>query len=315
MGKEFCYCDAIKWCIRANKIYHAKKKHALFLPIAVSMLFPTIYHFAGYGDAVLAKKPEPSLLRTSAIALDAKLRDCEFLDWHFKFLLSMHEVLQQTTSGSESTAAAIIKIWPKQQQQMENDNLLRNDFVVITQSEYRLYFEALLSEGHIDKFFVECTRLFHRHKGYEVAVIAADLMDNEGYKQLTQYLEQQSNDRFDDLSNPKHKNLNLDEVRLKKCCDAVVCIVNICENCPELPKCLKLNLPKYLKKFQNNLANSFKMMDAKYKKNEKVKANMNRLGKDLNRRIKHIQESKINTEYFFRNEIHSLTSMVDTFCL
>ena len=317
--KQFSYLDALKWCIRCNEVYHSNNKHSLFLPIAVSVLFPTIYHFS---DQII-KNPDPSLLRNSAIVLDAKFRDYDFLKWHFNFLLSMHECLQSVPSPNVSMAASIIDIWQNAQNETRKpsnaamlniDENYEKNYSVITQTEYRLYFNALLSEGRIDLFFIECTRLFHRNKGYEVSVIIADMMNNEGYKELTQYLELQMNDRFDDLSNPKHKNLNLDQVRLKKCCDAVACIVNICENCPELPKCLKLNLPKYLKKFTIKMQDLLKLMDAKYQNNEAVKKDMMQFGKELIHKIKQIQENKINTEYFFRNEIHHLLTMVDTFC-
>ena len=38
-------------------------------------------------------------------------------------------------------------------------------------------------------------------------------------------------------------------------------------------------------------------------------------GKELIKRIKQIQENKLNTQYFFRNEIHNLTTMVEAFVL
>ena len=135
----------------------------------------------------------------------------------------------------------------------------------------------------------------------------SDMMDNEGYTELQLSLEKQLNDSYHDLDGVKKDDLTENEIRLRKCCDGVISIVNICENCPELPKCLKNNLPKYLKKFQIKLQDLFKLMDENKK--------MLNFGKELIKRIKQIQENKLNTQYFFRNEIHNLTTMVEAFVL
>eukprot|EP00483_Globobulimina_turgida_P008108 UN08124 len=55
--KKYSYIDACKWCIDAAELYYKNKKYSLFLPIAVSLLYPTIYHFA---DKNIVKSPDLS---------------------------------------------------------------------------------------------------------------------------------------------------------------------------------------------------------------------------------------------------------------
>eukprot|EP01084_Bolivina_argentea_P208648 355648_1 len=111
LGK-YSYCDAIKWCLRANDVYQSKKEYHLFLPIAVRVLYPTIYHFAPNVSI------DPSLVRKSAHILDRKLRDYDFLKWEFNLLYELH--------GTKS-ATNIIKIWERHHenpgQQMQSQSI------------------------------------------------------------------------------------------------------------------------------------------------------------------------------------------------
>merc|ERR1712154_31591 len=118
-------------------------------------------------------------------------------------------------------------------------------------------------------------------------------MEHSGYSEFQRYLDQQLRPRR-----------TSDWTAIS---EAVV-MVNICENCPELPRCLKQNLPRYLKQFQAKLSEFF---SANPPSSDPA---ARQLGASLISRIRKIQENKLNTEYFFRNEIHHLLSMVENFC-
>jgi len=319
--RAYCLLDAIKWCMRCNDVYHEHQKYHLMVPIAINLLYPTIYHFA---DRSIVKSPDPTLLRKSAHILHTKLSDYEFMKWQLNLLLHVYQCMQNPQYAANGLVATnVIQIWKeaqkqqKQQQQSQSqqhgqqqgtenangrrsvvlniDENLKKNYSNITQCAYRVYFEALLYEGYCDSFFIECTRLSHQNKGYEISYIITDMMDNEGYTELQSYLEH------------KHSVSEHAESVMRDCCDAVICIVNICENCPELPKCLRNNLPKYLQKFQLKLHHLLQAnpQNTAYKQ----------FGKELIKRIKHIQDNKLNTQYFFRNEIHGLETMVHAFCI
>lgn len=344
--KQYCYVDSVKWCLAANDVYHQHNEHRLFVPIAVHILYPTIFHFA---DDTIVKSPDPTLLRRSAHILGTKLRDYEFMRWQLQLMLRLHECVE--TYQYEQVPLHIIKVWKaahksmknkdagdddidgggddgdkvdtttrsrstvhgQQQQQAESeeasivlniDENITSNFSNISQSAFKLYFNALLSQGLCDEFFIECTRLCHQNKGYEMSYIITDMMDNEGYTELQSYLDKPLAVDADAEA--------VDHHQLRQCCDAVCCMVNICENCPELPKCLKNNLPKYLKQFQMRLETLFKAMQEH--QDEDMKQRMISFGRELVKRIKNIQNNKLNTQYFFRNEIHNLQTMVQQFC-
>eukprot|EP01084_Bolivina_argentea_P248445 415599_1 len=231
--KKYSYISAIKWCIRANNIYYKNKKYQLFLPCAIQLLYPTIYHF---DDKNIVKSPDLSLLRKSAHILDTKLRDYEFMKWQLNLLLKLNQCIKN--QQYDQVSINIIRVWEnamkyeiKQDNNDEYDQETRNsvtlnidanlkkNYTVISQSAYRLYFNALLNEGYCDTFFIECTRLSHQNKGYEISYIITDMMDNQGYKELHLYLENQLNDQFNDINNNTNINQNMDEIRLRKCCD------------------------------------------------------------------------------------------------
>jgi len=127
-----------------------------------------------------------------------------------------------------------------------------------------------------------------------MASIVTDLMEHSGYSEFQRYLDQQLRPRR-----------TSDWTAIS---EAVVVMVNICENCPELPRCLKQNLPRYLKQFQSKLNEFFSANPPKQD------AAARHLGTSLIAKIRKIQDNKLNTQYFFRNEIHHLLSMVENFC-
>merc|ERR1712087_1014434 len=135
-----------------------------FVPIAVSILYPTIYHnhevhsvvsaqsAQSNGDQGSSQSVQPqdqSLLRKSALALDAALRDYELMNWQLNLLLELHQ-------STPMTPQRVIAVWKRchgtderraQGPSAQSQEVKRE---VLSQSAWRLFLEALLSESRCD---------------------------------------------------------------------------------------------------------------------------------------------------------------------
>merc|ERR1719491_26047 len=153
--KAYSFCDAVAWTSRANDTYFGHGRHAECVSITLSLLYPTIYHDTN------DKEMDASLLRKAAQVLDRTLRDYAFMRWQFALLKRLF--------APPMSAKSVIAAW-RESKQSATKSREGAGYAAISQSAYRLYLNALLSEGFCDEFFIESTKLSHQNKGYEIAV-------------------------------------------------------------------------------------------------------------------------------------------------
>lgn len=283
--KIHSYINSLQWSIRLLDLYQKQNKFHLFSSISISFLYPTIYHGTLHSTA-----NDPSLIRTTQYLLDTLFNDHKHIRWQLKLLLLLHDSIQKTTDSSLN----IIRIW---------DTYVIKD-EPLSQVCYRLYFNALLKQGFLDTFFVECSKLVHKLKAYDFASVISELMDNVGYLQLDQYLKLQVSATVED----DNKEMDVCE-QFRQCCDGLLTIVTICENCVQLADCLKTHLPLHLKIYSSSIQTLYNMRST-----HQIKTRMMEYGVQLIQRIKKIQNSKNCPQFFFRNEIHNITTMINAFC-